>query len=145
DRVLLVTTPDLAALHDASRFIQLSRSLSYPAGKLAVVLNRTGLLGGVKTADIATALHYDLFAEIPDDGPNALRSVNRGIPLILKSPRSPASRAIQRLGKTLAAVGARETAPAAPQGKTLPAPGRLRLGAFRPGKSPAPKAVELAD
>ena len=38
DRILLVTTPDLASLHDTSRFLQLSRSLSYPPEKILMLL-----------------------------------------------------------------------------------------------------------
>ena len=55
----------------------------------------------MKAGDIETALHHEVFAQIPDDGPNALRSLNRGIPLILRYPRSPASRAIKSLAQTL--------------------------------------------
>jgi pilus assembly protein CpaE len=101
DRVLLVTNPDLSALHDASRFIQLSRSLAYPAGKLLTVLNRAGMPGGLRTKDVEIALRHELFAQVPDDSANALRSLNRGIPLILKYPRSPATRGIQNLANQL--------------------------------------------
>jgi Flp pilus assembly CpaE family ATPase len=105
DRVLLVATPDLAALHDASRFIQLSRSLAYAPGKVLTVLNRAGLAGSLRVKDIQTALHHDVFASIPEDGPNALRSLNRGLPLLRRYPRSPASRALQGLAKHLLQVG----------------------------------------
>lgn len=101
DRVVLVASPDLAALHDVSRFIQISRSLAYAPGKVVTVLNRAGMLGGVRVKDIQTALNHDLYAQIPDDAANALRSLNRGLPLLLKYPRSPASRGIQRLARTL--------------------------------------------
>lgn len=101
DRIMLVTTPDLAALHDTSRFVQVSRSLGYPAEKMLIVLNRAGIPGGVKSGDIETALHHEVFAQIPDDGANALRSLNRGIPMTLRYPRSPASRAIKSLAKSL--------------------------------------------
>jgi pilus assembly protein CpaE len=101
DRVLLVTAPELAALHDTSRFVQISRSLGYSPEKLLIVLNRAGIQGGVKTKDIESALHHDVFANVPDDGPNALRSLNRGIPLVLRYPRSPASKAIKQLAKSL--------------------------------------------
>lgn len=101
DRILLVTTPDLAALHDVSRFVQISRTLAYAPDKILIVLNRDGLLGGVKSGDIEGALHHQVYAKIPDDGANALRSINRGIPLILRYPRSPASRAINELAISL--------------------------------------------
>src|SRR4030066_751694 len=40
DRILLVNTPDLGALHDTSRFLQLSRSLAYPMEKILMILNK---------------------------------------------------------------------------------------------------------
>ena len=95
DRILLVTTPELAALHDAKRFIEISRSLDYQSGKILVTLNRTGITGGVKSKDVVSSLNQELFAEIPDDDAKSLRSLNRGIPLVLRYPRSPASKAIQ--------------------------------------------------
>ncbi len=101
DRILLVTTPDLVSLHDTSRFIQISRTLSYPPEKLMIILNRANLDGGVKTKDIETALRHEVFAQIPDDGANVVRSLNRGIPLVIQYPRSPATKSIQRLAGTL--------------------------------------------
>ena len=106
DRILLVANPDMAALHDVSRFIQISRSLAYPPGKLLVVLNRAGMPGGIKTKDIESALHHEVYAMVPDDSANALRSLNRGLPMLYKYPRSPASRGFQQLAKRLASVGA---------------------------------------
>jgi MinD-like ATPase involved in chromosome partitioning or flagellar assembly len=119
--VLLVTLPELASLQDVSRFIPLTRSLAYPAGKVLTVLNRSGVLGGLRVKDIETALRHELFAEIPDDGPAALRSLNRGLPLVFRYPRSPASRALQRLAASL-----------------------LRLAQVQPAKATAPAAGRLA-
>jgi pilus assembly protein CpaE len=108
DRVLLVANPDLASLHDVSRFIQVSRTLGYPPGKVLVILNRSGMLGGVKTKDIEAALHQSPFAEIPEDGTKAIRSLNRGVPMYFKYPRNPVSRSIRHLAKTLADIGVEE-------------------------------------
>ena len=72
DRVLLVTNPDLASLHDTSRFVQISRTLAYPAGKLLVVLNRDNLMGGVRLRDIQAALHL---LKLPAR-PTALLAIN---------------------------------------------------------------------
>jgi pilus assembly protein CpaE len=108
DRLLLITTPDLAALHDTSRFFQLSRSLAYPPGKLLVILNRAGMPGAVKIKDIETALRHELFAQIPDDGAIVMHSLNRGVPLLFKYPRSPTTRAIQKLASRLADIGVGE-------------------------------------
>jgi pilus assembly protein CpaE len=88
-------------LRDVSRFIQISQSLSYPSEKLLVVLNREGHLGGVKTKDIEVALKRQVFAKIPEDVSSVQRSLNRGIPLMLKYPRSPTARALKKLSKAL--------------------------------------------
>lgn len=101
DRVLLVANPELAGLKDASRFIQVTWGLSYSSEKTLVVLNRTGLAGGIRLGDITSTLHQSVFAHIPDDGPRALRSINSGLPLVIRYSRSPASRAIQRMAKEL--------------------------------------------
>jgi pilus assembly protein CpaE len=137
DRILLVATPDLVSLHDISRFIQISRTLSYPPEKLLILLNRANLNGGVKTKDIETALRHEVYTQIPDDGPNVLRSLNRGIPLVMQYPRSPATRAIQRLASQLADLGAAEM-----RGAPIPPTSKKRRKAkqtvSQPATTPAP-------
>ncbi len=108
DRILLVTTPDLAALHDTSRFLQLSRSLAYPADKILLILNKAGAEGGVKLHDIESVLHTQVYHQIANDPANVLRSINRGIPFLVYYPRSSASKSIQHLAVNLAAIRLRE-------------------------------------
>ncbi len=128
DRVLVVTTPELAALHDASRFVPVSRSLGYPPGKVRIVLNRVGMEGAVRSRDIEQALHHELFTYIPEGGASAVRSLNRGIPLIIKHPRSKASKAIERLAGALADGRRPQSAPS--KNQSVPAAQKLvaRLG-----------------
>jgi pilus assembly protein CpaE len=102
DRIFLLAVPELASLHDASRFLQLSHSLGYSAEKIQVLLNQVGRPGGVKQGDVEAALHQPLAAQIPYDQDAFIRSINRGVPLLLRYPRSPASRAIRKLAKQLA-------------------------------------------
>lgn len=105
DRLMLLTTPELASLQDASRFLQLSRtSLSYPTEKVLTVLNRAGMPGAVRLKDIESVLHQQLYAQIPEDEGNVIRSINRGIPLCIRYPRSPAAHAIRQLSKSLAQI-----------------------------------------
>jgi len=101
DRILLVTTPEMAALRDVRRFMHIGQSLAYDLEKLLIVLNRENLPGSISTKDIETTLRRRVFARIPEDSPNMMRSLNRGIPLIMKYPRSAASRAIKQLAITL--------------------------------------------
>jgi pilus assembly protein CpaE len=113
DRVLLVTTPDLAALRDTSRFVQISKGLGYPAEKMLILLNRAGMEGGVRPQDIESVLHNQIFAQIADDHANAVRCINRGIPLLYRYPRSPASRAFKRVVRLLNEMSVTEVASSA--------------------------------
>ena len=110
DRIILVTAPDLPTLHDTSQFIQLSPTISIPTNKLLIVVNREGVTGGVRTRDIESSLRHEIFGKIPDDEANAIRSINRGVPLLLRYPRSPASRAIRKLSSSLAGLSQVELA-----------------------------------
>jgi len=114
DRILLVANPDLASLHDTSRFIQISRSLAFPPDKMMIVLNRDGMPGGVRTRDIEAVMHYPLFAQIPEDSQNVLRSLNRGVPLIMRYPRSPATRAIRQMARTITSMSTAQVQQATP-------------------------------
>jgi pilus assembly protein CpaE len=108
DRILLVTTPDMASLHDTSRFLQLSRSLSYPAEKILMILNKAGAEGGIKLKDIESVLHNQIYHQIANDSANVTRSINRGIPFLVYYPRSSASKSIQQLARNLASISLRE-------------------------------------
>ncbi len=137
DRIFLVTTPDLVALHDASRFIQISRTLSYPPEKTMIILNRANLAGGVKTKDIETALRHEVFAQIPDDGANVVRSLNRGIPLVMQYPRSQATLAIQKLAANVAQMGSVEMAGTKSVKKTQKRKGKSKAGVDQTATTPA--------
>jgi pilus assembly protein CpaE len=102
DRVLLVTTPDLASLHDTSRFIQLTGTLGFSPDKVLTVLNRAGMQGGVKNREIETALHQRLFAQVSEGNAKVIRSLNRGVPLLFSSPRNKMSKEIRALALALA-------------------------------------------
>ncbi|OGN92714.1 MAG: hypothetical protein A2Z71_07965 [Chloroflexi bacterium RBG_13_50_21] len=108
DRIVLVTTPDLASLHDTSRFLQLSRSLSYPADKILMVLNKAGVEGGVKLHDIESVLHHQVYHQIANDSATVLRSINRGIPFLVYYPHSRASKSIQQLAHNIASISLKD-------------------------------------
>jgi len=97
DRILFLTTPELGALRNMSKFIELTRTLSYGPEKVHYILNRAGIRGGVSGGEIENILNKNLFAEIPDDHPQALMSLNRGIPMVLNHPRSPMSKAVKKI------------------------------------------------
>jgi len=112
DRILLVANPDMASLHDVTRFLTISQALAYPADKVMVLLNRADRLGGIKLQDIETVLRLQNIFQIPNDSSANLRSLNRGIPLVVKSPRNPTARAIHDLAKAIIQMDSQQQAQA---------------------------------
>ncbi len=110
DRILLVSTPDLVSLHEASNFIQFSQALSYPTDKLLITINRADIKGGISIGDVEAALHRQVFHQIPDDEALVLRSLNRGVPITIRYPRSPVSRAFKTMAEKLGQLSEKDTA-----------------------------------
>ena len=87
DKIVLVSSPDLAALHDVSRFTRISQSLAYPVEKVLLVMNRADRPGGIKTRDLKQVLHTGIFTQIPDDSINAIvKLINSPNPGVSHSP-----------------------------------------------------------
>jgi pilus assembly protein CpaE len=67
DVVLLVTTPELAALKNAGRLIALGARLGYDDYKLRLVLNRANMPGAVSTNDYEQHLSYKTSYKLSND------------------------------------------------------------------------------
>lgn len=100
DAVVLVSTPEPAAVHDTKKTVELTdRAGGTVAG---LVLNRVHD-DGVSSGAIADRLGVELLAEVPED-PAVRDSVFAGTPLVVAEPESPAALAYRRLAATLAGV-----------------------------------------
>lgn len=110
DRILLVSNPDMASLHDVTRFMMISQALAYPADKVMVLLNRADRIGGIKQKDIESVLRLQNIYQIPNDSSANLLSINRGIPLVVKSPRNPTAKAIHDLARAIIQLDAKQQA-----------------------------------
>jgi pilus assembly protein CpaE len=67
DVLLLVTTPELSALKNAARLIQLGARLGYNESKLRLVLNRSNLPGAIPPKDFEQHLSYKTSYKLPND------------------------------------------------------------------------------
>jgi len=101
DKILLVLTPDLAAMRDARQFLDIAASLGYPAEKTLLIVNQAGRKAEIKRGEMEVILKMVLFGTIPADEDLALASLNDGVPIVLKKPRHPISRAYHKLTKEL--------------------------------------------
>lgn len=102
DRVIVVLNPNLASIRDVRQFIEVTRTLSYPAEKLMFVLNDVGHKADLRKEEIENILKVKISTIIPADDNLVISCVNEGIPVILKNSHHPISRAIQDLASQIA-------------------------------------------
>lgn len=101
DRVLLVLNPDLASLRDVRQFIEVAKTLSYPPQKTLLILNLIGRKADVKREEIEQILNMKIFGRIPADENLALTCLNEGVPIVLKNPHHPISKAYEEITSAL--------------------------------------------
>jgi len=101
DAVVLVSTPEPAAVNDTKKTVELTeRSGGDVAG---LVLTRTRSGSDISHDDLADRLEVPLLGTIPED-PAARESVYAGTPLVVFNPDGPASVAYRRLAAELTDV-----------------------------------------
>jgi len=100
DRILLLVTPDVAAVQSATVALQALETMGVASERVWAVLNTPGGVGGLAAEAITKALKRPLTASIPYE-PDMLAALNARRPLMLASPKSAAAQAIARLAAEL--------------------------------------------
>ena len=101
DAVLLITTPEPAAVHDAEKTLELTDRAGGTVEGL--VINRTRPESDVSYEEIAGRLETPLLGTVPDD-PAVRESVYAGTPLVVHDAESPAAVAYRKLAAKLAGL-----------------------------------------
>ena len=104
NKILLVLNPDLASMRDVRQFMEISTTLSYPKDKTLLILNQTGRKADCRTEEIEKILKMKIFGTIPTDENLVLSSLNEGVPILLKSPRHPISKAFSEITAELVKI-----------------------------------------
>jgi MinD-like ATPase involved in chromosome partitioning or flagellar assembly len=125
DRVYVVATPELAALRNTQRLLNVSRQLGF-AARVRLVLNRAD--HGLTVEQVQAVLPLPVDVEVPGDGPGFVAAANLGLTAFDAGSRvSPrARRALEHLVRQVDAFG-RPDAPAA-EAAEGEAPPRKRQG-----------------
>lgn len=101
EKILLALNPDLASMRDVRQFMEIAGTLSYPKDKTLLILNLTGRKADVKKEEIEDILKMEIYGKIPADENLALSSINEGVPILVKKPRHPISKAFIDIAKDL--------------------------------------------
>jgi septum site-determining protein MinD len=95
DEVLVVTNPEITAVTDCIRLIELLRKMNKKI--LGVVVNRkTNKHYEIDNKEIEDVCKAPIIGVIPEDE-NVKKAISRGVPVIAYKPHSPASIAIKKI------------------------------------------------
>ena len=100
DTFLLITTPEIAALKNAARVVQLGMRLGYSEQKMRLVVNRFDLPWAIAPSEFEHHLEYRTSFRLPNDTAVG-RALTRGEPLVVLQAGSPGARALNRLARTV--------------------------------------------
>ncbi|QLG49129.1 MinD/ParA family ATP-binding protein [Natrinema halophilum] len=116
DAVVLVSTPEPAAIHDSKKTLELTKRAG---GSVAgLILTRTRPDSDVSHEDLADRLGVSLLGSVPEDSA-ARDSVYAGTPLVVFEPNGPGAVAYRRIAADLTDVDVAE--PATDGGANRPA------------------------
>ena len=101
DKIVVIINPNLACIRDARLFMDVCHTLSYPKEKVLIVLNNTGHKADIRKDEIEKILKQTVTCEIPGDENFILAALNEGVPVVLKNPRHPVSKAIINLARII--------------------------------------------
>jgi len=104
DSILVAMQLTLPCLARTSRILESIRSQD-PDGdrRLKLIANRVTKNSTIGVAEAAEVLNRDITWVVPEDGDSSLSSINQGTPLVMAYPKSPATKAIQRMASDLGA------------------------------------------
>lgn len=98
DNVLLISTMDLPSIKNIKLCLQTMKLLGYPEEKVKLVLNRVEKGIGLSVEEIESSLKTRVCQTIPNDK-TVLLSVNKGTPVLVEAPKSPAGLCLSKLAE----------------------------------------------
>ena len=95
--LVLIATLDIPAVKNLKLALETLDALGNPRDGRVIVLNRADVKVGLHPDDVVQAIGAPIAVSIPASN-TVPASINRGVPLVLESPRDPVSVAIREIG-----------------------------------------------
>lgn len=95
--ILLVVTPDILSIYQTKWALDTLQSLNFPLKMVKLVLNRSESLGSFSWQEVKINLPTEIIVRIPSEGKVVGLAVNRRLPVVVDSPKSQFSTAINKL------------------------------------------------
>lgn len=148
DEILLLSTLDVPAVRNASRYMAMFNRLDIDRERVRLVLNRVHKKARIGVRDVEAALGTSVFWTLPNDYEPMSTGIDHGEPAVLRSRRSRITRSVRELVAALANARSdvAETKPEPAVPPPAPDPGFERSPGFerremRSVEAPAEKNV----
>ncbi len=110
DRIYVVATPDVPALHDLSRYIDRLLQYNFPAGKVNVVINRGRSKGELGLRAISDSIQIPVDIFISNSSMDLITAMNTGKP-VSPTSRSEFAKQLRKWATSVAAPAIPEERP----------------------------------
>jgi septum site-determining protein MinD len=94
--ILLVVTPDVLSIYQTKWALDTLQFLHFPLAMVKIVLNRAESASSISWQEVRLALPSEIIHQIPSEGKVVGFAVNRGIPVILDSPRTKVALSLKK-------------------------------------------------
>ena len=100
-QLVVITTPQVTAMRDVHRFLEVLQLLGYGRSRTQLVLNHCYHRSEVRVKDLERALGHPIVQEIEYAPNQVTASLNRGVPLVQEYGDSGAARSIMHLAQLI--------------------------------------------
>ena len=100
--ILLLVTPDILSVYQTKWALDTLQFLHFPLKMIKVVLNRAESLSGISWQEVKVTLPVDIIAQVSSEGKTVGQALNRGVPVVVDSPRARITQDLKKLSHTLA-------------------------------------------
>jgi len=95
--ILLVLTPDVLSIFQSKGAFDMLQNWRFPLSMMKIVLNRAESLSSISWQEIRANLPVDIISLIPSEGKIVGQAINRGVPVVIDSPKGKAALALNKL------------------------------------------------
>jgi septum site-determining protein MinD len=99
--ILLVVTPDILTIYQTKWALEILQILNFPLSMVKIILNRAESASSIGWQEIKETLPVEIIAWIPSEGKIAGLAINRGIPVVIDSPKTKIALSIKKFANEL--------------------------------------------
>lgn len=99
--ILLVVTPDILSVYQTKWALDTLQFLHFPLAMVRIVLNRAESASSISWQEVKISLPVEIISWIPSEGKAVGSALNRGVPVIIESPRTKIAFSIKKLASDI--------------------------------------------